>query len=537
MADDAEKKSAADTELEDELKGMTETRKTYSTARKLLGGEHVSLTAAFLYSWEKEGKRKDTGKMGVAGMVSVPLVGFGGGHGVLDWYPVLHTDDETKAFEKFEKQARDFLTVSDQLRGKASSVVLKRVGKELMHTVDELTKRAESDDASYFETAKTLQICVRQLLAPATVTARNATTDAEPFLPNSWSDDAKSIRDANDLALRREGALLGTSPAGTARALIIAAAVKEQAAAAASEQAAKSLVRSNLNTLNQSIANEKSANISRLKQEVERLTVAASRARNAAINAPRSKSRAEAVRVSELNAKQAAAKFGTALEGAKARTALDRDNLESAKNAYNAAVTRVEQRNESLAAAQASTELSVQEIWKALKNAGEAAALKADITATAGLITKATNREFTKSQDWQRLDDENGVVEHCNEAVLKTRLGLLDLPGRIKAAAGAMKLYYEALRNDGDEGLSRHAFLIGPAVGFPLTEDITNHFLWGLTAEVNLSRKLNFGFGFSAGFVANYEAPAKVIRGYYVGATLSGELGDDLVHLVTKALD
>jgi len=48
-------------------------------------------------------------------VLSVPLLGMGGGHGWLDWYPVLQTDDATKAFSKFEQELKDYVGVDENL--------------------------------------------------------------------------------------------------------------------------------------------------------------------------------------------------------------------------------------------------------------------------------------------------------------------------------------------------------------------------------------------------------------------------------------
>lgn len=319
-------------EVEEDLEGLEKIRRTYQEARKRLGGEHVLLTAtayasrtcsngvAFYFD-DKCTKAEWSG--GVAGLVGLPLWGLGGGHGS-DWYPVLHTEDETKAFEDFERRVRDLVNTSPNLEAvlngtanfEVSDATKARLVRELLDTVEAVTRRAINDDASFYEAAKLLNGCVRELLR--------------------YSDG-------------------------------------------------------------------------------------------------------------------------------------DRE--------------------------------------------GEATFTPTNATAVS------------------RINDGN-LVEQCKGAL--QGLNGLELKERIKRARELVRTYFKELKVQEDGGsLSRHNFLIGPAVGFPVTENPTNIALWGVAAEAGVRDSLRLGA--AAGFVAAYETPLAPMQGMFVGLSLSGEYGDDLVHFISKA--
>jgi hypothetical protein len=166
-----------DAVAESALSGMEETRKVYEQARKLLGGEHVMLTAMAYVSRSCAGGERfffddacsvEPATGAVAGIVSVPLWGVGGEHGS-DWFPVLHTDEETDAFGKFEARVDDYLNAVRAVTTGSGlpelpSETQQRLYRELLRTVDALTRRADEDDASYFEVARSVRNCVKRLL-------------------------------------------------------------------------------------------------------------------------------------------------------------------------------------------------------------------------------------------------------------------------------------------------------------------------------------------------------------------------------------
>jgi hypothetical protein len=99
-------------------------REQYRVVRKLFGGEHVVLTAAAYlgrrckndgqaHSLLGDACGKET-RGGAAGIVMVPIIGAGGGHGFNFW-PVVQTEDEVTAFLEFQQSLQvhaDFLAAT-----------------------------------------------------------------------------------------------------------------------------------------------------------------------------------------------------------------------------------------------------------------------------------------------------------------------------------------------------------------------------------------------------------------------------------------
>lgn len=311
--------------MEKDLEGLDKIRRTYQEARKRLGGEHVLLTATVYASrtcsdnvafyFDKDCLKAEWSG-GVAGLVALPLWGLGGGHGS-DWYPVLHTEEESRTFETFERRVRNLAATSPTLeallQGKVVDVSdssLEQLSRELLETVNALTRRAINDDASYYEAAIALSGCVQKVLL--------AGEDVQLTVPSGFEDALAAIAGSD------------------------------------------------------------------LKTE-------------------------------------------------------------------------------------------------------------------------------------------------CEKA-----LGAVKLTDRIKKARDLVREYFKLVGIGEARGsLSRHNFLIGPAVGFPVTENPTNIALWGVAAEAGARDSLRLGV--AGGFVAAYEAPLAPMQGVFVGLSLSGEYGDDLVHFIGKA--
>ncbi|MEY4507996.1 MAG: hypothetical protein RLZZ450_118, partial [Pseudomonadota bacterium] len=101
---------------EPNAKQLDQVRELYDVARKALGAEHVILSAtAYLGKRCAKGWFKGCDKdlhAGVAGLISVPLLGAGGGHGG-DWYPVLQTEDGARAFARFQRQVQEYVALAD----------------------------------------------------------------------------------------------------------------------------------------------------------------------------------------------------------------------------------------------------------------------------------------------------------------------------------------------------------------------------------------------------------------------------------------
>ena len=177
-----------------EISNMRSARGDYDALRSLLGREHVLVTAGVVARkiCARRGLsalRCDLGAWsgGMATLVGVPLVGVGGGHG-LDWYPVLHTERESHAFETFEAHARHFQRVLERLtRLEAPANHVRDLHTELLSMVERLTARPQQDDATFAQTASSLYQCVRHILRPT----------AEPMLTRavgaSALDDSRLI--------------------------------------------------------------------------------------------------------------------------------------------------------------------------------------------------------------------------------------------------------------------------------------------------------------------------------------------------------
>jgi hypothetical protein len=110
--------SQAAVDQDENTKGsLAQIHAQYQIVRRLFGGEHAILTAgaylgqrcnkdsngahSFLHT---AGCVRET-RSGVAGLIIVPLWGFGGGHGKNFW-PVVQTDDEVQTFLQFQQSVQ-----------------------------------------------------------------------------------------------------------------------------------------------------------------------------------------------------------------------------------------------------------------------------------------------------------------------------------------------------------------------------------------------------------------------------------------------
>jgi|GEM_PF-5623305 len=153
-ADITAREDARQKERSDELKRV---EKLYSNAAKLLGGEHVILSASAYLGQDCIGCDEDHSG-GAAAILSVPLVGVGGGHG-LDWYPTLQTEVAEKAFATFEKNVQnyvDFLT-PDRIE-KLKDPTLAR--DTLKSAAAELFKELERQDSHAHQLVSTVLGCI-----------------------------------------------------------------------------------------------------------------------------------------------------------------------------------------------------------------------------------------------------------------------------------------------------------------------------------------------------------------------------------------
>jgi hypothetical protein len=83
----------------------------YGVARRVFGDSHVMLTAV-LYGASDRRESEGNGKLrtGAAGLISVPLLGVGGGHGV-QGFPRLQTDDESAVLMDFDRRISGYYDV------------------------------------------------------------------------------------------------------------------------------------------------------------------------------------------------------------------------------------------------------------------------------------------------------------------------------------------------------------------------------------------------------------------------------------------
>ncbi|MEY4510288.1 MAG: hypothetical protein RLZZ450_2410, partial [Pseudomonadota bacterium] len=84
-----------------------------------------------------------------------------------------------------------------------------------------------------------------------------------------------------------------------------------------------------------------------------------------------------------------------------------------------------------------------------------------------------------------------------------------------------------------DRVTRRHPFLLGPAVGIPVTESPGKTLLLGALMEIQIPHFVRFGLSY--GVQVEYDhvfGPP----GWFTGLALSGELGDDLFHLLNGGL-
>lgn len=139
---------------------LEKVRKLYETAREALGSEHVLLTAA-AYVGKKpklsSESKEPTLQGGVAGVISLPLFGAGGGHGP-DWYPVLQTEAATKAFERFENEVKQYVALADNLDVAKSDprAVLRALEEAALTLLDQVT----DDDPDLWRLARATKLCV-----------------------------------------------------------------------------------------------------------------------------------------------------------------------------------------------------------------------------------------------------------------------------------------------------------------------------------------------------------------------------------------
>jgi hypothetical protein len=199
--------------LEREDEAYDQVLTTYRTARRLFGEDHVVLTAIALTGgrckaedtlWKCKNKLDyDTG---IAGLVAVPLVGWGASWG-WDWFPVLQTEGEAQAYERFTRHARAYQQVAQKVTdmAPADTEQLELAFQRSLELLRQTLVQALEDDKRYFKEAAAMLGCLQRLRSSADpLKRRQAQLDA------MWNEYELL---AGDLPQRRHGFLLGPAAA------------------------------------------------------------------------------------------------------------------------------------------------------------------------------------------------------------------------------------------------------------------------------------------------------------------------------------
>ncbi|MDB4983648.1 MAG: hypothetical protein JWM82_4400 [Myxococcales bacterium] len=147
----------------------------YNLARTVVGGQHVVLAPVVFGGRRCASGNNIFGCMtpeshgGIAGIVLIPIVGFGGGHGI-DLWPRIHTDDVADGFYQFDKQ---FRRMRDQLTSplgladgsKPSNAVLEQRYKTLASALDDALARMSHQEShsTYHEDMEKMRACLDTL--------------------------------------------------------------------------------------------------------------------------------------------------------------------------------------------------------------------------------------------------------------------------------------------------------------------------------------------------------------------------------------
>jgi len=98
-------------------------RSIYESATKIFGDEHTVISPSFFYATDIDGRLSTTEKhqAGLSGVLLLPLVGFGGGHGA-DWWPVIVSSDETDIYQTFLDKLSQYQQAQQNLPAVVSNV-------------------------------------------------------------------------------------------------------------------------------------------------------------------------------------------------------------------------------------------------------------------------------------------------------------------------------------------------------------------------------------------------------------------------------
>jgi hypothetical protein len=203
-------------------------RELYDGARRIFGGSHVLLSAILQTGQVCVETGRSAGNVfrcagvrrssGLAGLVLVPLFGWGGGHNRHwyrpDWWPVVQTDRAEEGYARFETQFRD---LRDQMAGhldlepnaNASGAVLARRFERLSTAFESVLARysADHEDSAFYKDVERLKGCLGDL--------QNA-----PTLPEARREQASTPLEACGRAVHEpEAAVAGWTLAQKLRLL------------------------------------------------------------------------------------------------------------------------------------------------------------------------------------------------------------------------------------------------------------------------------------------------------------------------------
>jgi hypothetical protein len=145
---------------------LLELRRVYHRARRVFGDDHVTLFPLAYARTERRCGTDCSWETGAAGAVMVPLLGWGGGHGLTGW-PTLDTDDESEAYLRFERRARELSRALTELHATAAvpdtDEELEVHYRLVRDTFVEILERDVEERGVYDEHAKALWECVKDL--------------------------------------------------------------------------------------------------------------------------------------------------------------------------------------------------------------------------------------------------------------------------------------------------------------------------------------------------------------------------------------
>jgi len=136
---------------------LNKVAKLYDGVQRAVGSEHVLLTLA-AYAGERGHATQVTA--GVAGMVTLPLLGMGGSHGLADWYPVLDTHDSSAAFAKFSEKVGDYVELVDNVNSLSANHPSFKV---LFKAAVTMARQADDADAKEWQSARALKLCLEDI--------------------------------------------------------------------------------------------------------------------------------------------------------------------------------------------------------------------------------------------------------------------------------------------------------------------------------------------------------------------------------------